>query len=44
VIRATNEVWCWGENDKLQLGDGPERMPEATDRAPRFMPVRVIGL
>jgi alpha-tubulin suppressor-like RCC1 family protein len=36
VLRANGEVWCWGNNDHGQLGDG------TTLR--RFDPVRVIGL
>lgn len=44
VIRATQEVWCWGENDKLQLGDGPDTRALPTHRTPRYTPVMVIGL
>lgn len=45
VIRAAGtEIWCWGANDKLQLGDGPTTAPSPEARRPRFAPVRVIGL
>jgi alpha-tubulin suppressor-like RCC1 family protein len=45
VIRSPGtEVWCWGANDKLQLGDGPDTTAGPADRSPRYVPVRVEGL
>jgi alpha-tubulin suppressor-like RCC1 family protein len=44
VIRDSGEVWCWGANDKLQLGDGPTSLPGSDDRDPRYEPVMVEGL
>lgn len=44
AIRESGEVWCWGDNDLLQLGDGPTSAPRAADRAPRYTPVMVEGL
>ena len=44
AIRGTEQVWCWGDNDKLQLGDGPRTVPQPADRAARFAPVQVQGL
>ncbi len=44
VIRDTaNEVWCWGNNNMLQLGVGG-RLPTMAERAPRFAPIRAAGL
>lgn len=45
VIRAAGaEIWCWGSNDKLQLGNGPNTRPLPASRQPSFVPVQVIGL
>ncbi len=38
------EVWCWGLNDMLQLGNGPNSAPSGAQLAPSHMPVRVTGL
>lgn len=38
------EVWCWGANETLQLGDGPSARPDPAARAPRYTPVMVQGL
>jgi alpha-tubulin suppressor-like RCC1 family protein len=35
VARESGEVWCWGWNERRQLGDGT--------RAPQPAPVRVMG-
>jgi hypothetical protein len=45
VIRAGGtEVWCWGLNDMLQLGNGPNRTPTGAELGPSNTPVMVIGL
>ena len=45
VVRAAGtEVWCWGANDMLQLGNGPDRTPTGDELAPSNTPVMVIGL
>jgi hypothetical protein len=36
LIRTDGSVWCWGRNDRGQLGDGT--------RTPRPLPVRVGGV
>lgn len=36
AIRETNEIVCWGENERFQLGN--------PDRAPRYAPSAVTGL
>ncbi|MDW8363645.1 MAG: hypothetical protein RMK74_14695 [Myxococcales bacterium] len=36
ALRNDGSVWCWGDNDRKQLGDGT--------REPRARPVRVRGL
>lgn len=36
AIRESNEIWCWGANDRRELGDGTRNL--------RAEPVRVIGL
>jgi alpha-tubulin suppressor-like RCC1 family protein len=45
AIRAEGtEVWCWGLNDMLQLGNGPNSAPSGAQLAPSRVPVMVIGL
>ncbi len=36
VIRSSGEIWCWGQNDSKQLGDGTREI--------RAAPVMVMGL
>jgi alpha-tubulin suppressor-like RCC1 family protein len=36
TARESGEVWCWGWNERRQLGDGT--------RDPQFAPVQVLGL
>jgi alpha-tubulin suppressor-like RCC1 family protein len=35
VLKTNGEVWCWGEDNDGQLGDGPELMSQ-------FVPVPVL--
>lgn len=45
VTRAGGaEVWCWGANEMLQLGNGPNRTPMGDELLPSYAPVMVIGL
>lgn len=45
AIRAEGtEIWCWGLNDMLQLGNGPNSAPSGAHVAPSRVPVMVIGL
>jgi alpha-tubulin suppressor-like RCC1 family protein len=36
LVRTDGSLWCWGRNDRGQLGDGT--------RTPRALPVRVAGI
>ena len=36
LVRADNSLWCWGRNDRGQIGDGT--------RTPRALPVRVPAI
>jgi alpha-tubulin suppressor-like RCC1 family protein len=36
AIRASGEIWCWGDNDRRQLANG-------ADREPQFSPVLAQG-
>ena len=36
LVRHDGSLWCWGRNDRGQLGDGT--------RTPRALPVRVAGI